>query len=65
MQVAPILTDTFDLGAFCRGLVVALITASRDDPSEMKARIMLAWEHGHLTADEAADWIAMAGLAAA
>lgn len=33
-----------------------------DSPGEMKQRIVLARELGHLTDDETEDWIAMAGL---
>jgi hypothetical protein len=62
VEVAPITPETFDLGGFCRGLISALIKAARNDPAEMKARIMIAWEHGHLTAQEAEEWIVLAGL---
>lgn len=64
MQLEPIAPDTpqtFDLARWAKLFIEALIRAA-DDPSEMKARIMIAWEHGVLTAEEAEDWIVLAGL---
>ena len=48
LQRAP-----FDLNAFARQSVLAGVQQAIDDPAEMKARIMLAFECGHLTAEEA------------
>ena len=66
MQLEPIgrqIEDgTFPLGGFARELVITLIKSARNDPGEMKARIMIAYEHGHLSGAEAEDWIVLAGL---
>lgn len=43
-------------------MIEAHIWSVRDDPSEMKHRIMIAYEHGHLTAEEAEVWIVLRGL---
>lgn len=51
----------FDLGDFARGLVVRLIEIE-PDLTEKKQKIMIAWEHGHLTAQEAEDWIVLGGM---
>lgn len=51
----------FDLGGFARGLIISLIER-QSDPSEKKAWIMIAYEHGHLTADEAETWIVLQDL---
>lgn len=61
-RVAPEPTHTFDLTRWAKLFIEGLIRAAADDPSEMKARIMIAREHGHLTAEEAEDWIVLAGL---
>lgn len=53
---------TFDLRAFARRVVLDGITDARGDPTEMKRRIMLARQCGHLTDQEAEEWIAMTGL---
>jgi hypothetical protein len=42
----------FDLNAFAKQAVLAGIDQAIDDPAEMKARIMLAFQCEHLTADE-------------
>jgi hypothetical protein len=52
----------FDLAAFARSCVLGGILAAADDPSEMKERICRAWQHGHLTAEEAHEWIVRHGL---
>lgn len=52
----------FDLAAFARSCVLSGILAAADDPSEMKERICHAWQCGHLTQDEARDWIVRHGL---
>lgn len=46
-------------GALFRGIVMSLIET---DLTERKARIMIAWEHGHLSAGEAEDWIVVGGM---
>ena len=52
-----------DLRIFAKRLIERLIEIEAD-PSEKKQRIMIAYEHGHLTATEAEDWIVLAGLGA-
>lgn len=52
---------TLDLGDFARALIISLIER-QPDPSEKKAWIMIAYEHGHLTADEAESWIVLQDL---
>ena len=44
-----------------RAIVLRLIDAETD-PSEVKARIMIAYQTGHLSAHEAEEWIVMRGL---
>lgn len=58
----PLPAPVFDLRAFSKRMVEAHIWSVRDDPSEMKHRIMIAYEHGHLTAEEAEVWIVLRGL---
>lgn len=48
-----------------RGIVLALILAEHDNPAEMKARIMIAREHGHIDDVMCEDLIALHELAAA
>ena len=55
---------TFDLRSFARDLIVALIHYERD-PAEKKARIMIARADGHITDQEAEEWIFDYGLEAA
>jgi hypothetical protein len=57
-------SNVIEAGSLFRGLIFALI-ARETDPSEQKARILIAREHGHLTDQEAEDWIVLAGLEAA
>lgn len=57
------MSAVFDLRAFAKRLIEAGIKAA-DDPSDMKERIMIAYEHGHLTAEEAEVWIVLQGLEA-
>jgi hypothetical protein len=67
MLVAPPPADDANViaaGWLFRGLVLALIERETD-PAEKKARIMIAREHGHLTDQEAEEWIVLAGLEAA
>lgn len=47
----------FDLNAFARRAVIAGIEAAIDDPSEMKFRVMLARECGHLSDAETREFI--------
>ena len=61
-RIAASEPDTRSMYEVCRELVLGLIRAVRDDPAEMKARIMIAWEHGHFTAEEAESWIVLNGL---
>ena len=64
MSAEPmILAPVFDLRAFTKRLIEAGIEAATD-PSDMKERIMIAYEHGHLTAEEAEVWIVLRGLEA-
>lgn len=58
----PLPAPVFDLRAFAKRMVEAHIWSVQDDPSEMKYRIMIAYEHGHLTAEEAEVWIVLRGL---
>lgn len=52
----------FDLADFARSCVLGGILAAADDKGEMKERICLAWQCGHLTAEEAHEWIVKHGL---
>lgn len=52
----------FNLSAFCRDVVLSGIEAVRDDPSEMKERIMLARQCGILSDGETERMIAENGL---
>ena len=58
-------SPTFDLAAFAQRIVIAGIKNARQDPTEMKQRILLARQCGFLSDDETEEWIAMAGLAEA
>lgn len=40
-----------------RGVIMRLILAEKENPSEMKSRIMIAREHGHLTDAETTEMI--------
>ena len=51
-------------GSLSRNFVLSMIECCTD-PSEKKARILIAREHGHLSDYEAEEWIALAGLEAA
>lgn len=57
--------DSFNLGGFARSLILSLIDREKGNPEEMKARIMIAWEAGIISAEEAEDWIVLGGLEAA
>ena len=56
-----ILNPVFDLRAFAKRIVVMGIDAC-DEPAEMKARIMWAYENKMLTAEEAEVLIVLRGL---
>jgi hypothetical protein len=58
---ADVRSGTFDLAGFARDLVLRLIDGELD-LTEKKQRIMIAWEHGHLTAEEAEEWIVLGGM---
>jgi hypothetical protein len=49
------------IGAALRRVVLRLID-SETDPTERKARIMIAYQYGHLSADEVEDWLSAGGL---
>ena len=53
----------FDLAAFARRTVIAGIWQAIDDPSEMKFRILLARDCGHISDEETSFMIATNGLA--
>ncbi|WP_327195850.1 hypothetical protein [Novosphingobium capsulatum] len=54
---------SFDWRAFARRVVIDEIEVE-PDLSVRKARILHAHQHGHLTADDAEDWIVLGGMAA-
>jgi hypothetical protein len=56
--------DARPFGAIARSLILTLIDVAPSD-AEKKARIMIALEHGHISDEEAEDWIAVCGLEAA
>lgn len=58
----PHSAPVFDLKAFAKRVVTLGIECAKGDPSEMKHRIMVAYEHDHLTAEEAEVWIVLQGL---
>lgn len=53
--------NVVSIGEALRRVVLRLID-KETDPTERKARIMIAYEHGHLTAEEAEEWIVLQGL---
>lgn len=53
--------NVVSIGEALRRLVLRLID-TETDPTERKARIMIAYQHGHLTAEEAEDWIVLGGM---
>jgi len=59
--LAILASPTFDLSGFARALILSLIR-NEPDPSECKQRIMIAYEHGHLTGEEAEFYIGAWGL---
>ena len=63
MQHEP--QNTFDWRAFADRIVWAGIRAARHDPEEMKHRLMIACEHGHIAAEEMDTLIPALGLAEA
>lgn len=56
-----ILSPMLDLRSFAKRVVMLGIDAAADK-TDMKGRIMLAWEHGHLTEEEAEVLIVARGL---
>jgi hypothetical protein len=55
---------SFNLSGFARRQVLDGIKSATTE-ADMKERVMVAWERGFLGDEEAADWIAMCGLASA
>jgi hypothetical protein len=53
----------FDWRAFARRVVIDEIDVE-PELSVRKERILHAHQHGHLTADEAEDWIVLGGMSA-
>jgi len=53
--------NVISISSHLRAIVLRLIDAE-SDPAERKARIMIAYQHGHLTAEEAEEWIVLQGL---
>ena len=51
-----------DFGTILRGIVIRCIEAEHDNPAEQKARILIARQHGHLTDQEAEDWLRILNL---
>ena len=58
----PVETQTFDLAAFCRRIIIAACKAKGISDSERKERIMLARECGFLSDEETEDMIVLGGL---
>lgn len=50
-------------GALFRGIVLRHIMTEIADPTEMKARLLIAREHGHLDDEAVEDMIIFHGLA--
>lgn len=59
------MSDGQSFGDLARALVIRCIEAEADNPSEQKARVMIAREHGHLSDQEAEDWLRILELEAA
>lgn len=57
--LAPL--ETYDLAGFAKRLTIRLIEAETD-LTEKKQKIMVAYEHGHLTAEEVEEWIVLGGM---
>lgn len=53
----------FWAGPLFRSMVMRFIMSERDNPAEMKERVMLARQCGHLTDEAAEDLIVFWGLA--
>jgi transcriptional regulator with XRE-family HTH domain len=53
--------DAQSIGELSKNIVIKAIE-NADDPSQKKERIMVAYEEGLLTSDEASDWISLLGL---
>ena len=58
------MNDPLPFHGLAQGIVVRAIEQC-DDPAERKERIMIAREHGVITQQEAADWLAILELRAA
>lgn len=56
--------DPQPIGTLARNFILTMIECC-DDPAERKARVMIALEHGHITAAEAEEYIVLQGLEAA
>ncbi len=54
-----------DAGSIFRGIVLRHIMTEIGDKAEMKARLMIAREHGHLDDEAVEDMIVFHGLQAA
>lgn len=63
MQLEPVIAppEPANLRAICKRIVLGFIEREAD-LSEKKARIMIAWEHGLITAEEAEEWIVLGGM---
>jgi hypothetical protein len=59
------MTEIASFGDIARRLVLRLIEAGNGAPEEQKERIMIARLHGHLTDQEAEDWLRLLQLEAA
>jgi hypothetical protein len=57
-------SNVVSIGPALRRVVLRLIDAETD-PTERKIRVMIAYQTGHLTAQEAEDWIVLQGLESA
>ena len=58
------MTEPQPFGSIAKAFVLSMIECCAD-PAERKARIMIACQHGHITAEEAEEYIVLQGLEAA
>jgi len=58
-------TPAQSFGDVLKGIVLRMIEAERGNPAEQKARILIAHQHGHISTQEAEDWIRVLDLKAA
>lgn len=63
MNSAPREAIVISAGSLFRGIVMRHIMTEIGDKSEMKARLMIAREHGHLDDEVVEDIIVLHGLA--